>query len=483
MKGHDLGRARQERASAGSDAEAAETRMERDSMGEVAVPESALWGAQTQRAVDNLPFASGPMPARLIHALGAIKAAAARANADCGALDQGMGEAIASAADEVAAGLHDEQFPVDVFQTGSGTSTNMNANEVIAHLAAARYGQPVHPNDHVNASQSSNDVMPTAVHVMAATGVAHGVVPALWHLHSALERLAVEHESTVKAGRTHLMDAAPVTFGQELRGYAMQVARAVERLESTLDRVTEVPLGGTAVGTGLNAPEGFADSALRRLSDDTGLAFHRAADPLEAQSARDTVVELSGQLRVVALSLLKICTDLRWLGSGPHTGLAEIRVPELQPGSSIMPGKVNPVVPEAVSQACMQVVGNDAAIAFATTASNFELNTAVPLMARNLGESLHLLTIGARLLADRAVDGIEVDVGRMRQNAEASPAVAAALNLTLGYDTASRVVHHAERSGVGIRDAVVALGLVADGSITQAQLDDAVDVDRLAHGG
>ena len=483
MKGHDLGRTRQERASAGSDGEGAETRVERDSMGEVAVPESALWGAQTQRALDNLPFASGPMPARLLHALGAVKAAAARANADCGALDQGMGEAIASAAEEVAAGLHDDQFPVDVFQTGSGTSTNMNANEVIAHLAAARYGQPVHPNDHVNASQSSNDVMPTAVHVMAATGVVHGLVPALWHLHSALERVAVAHETTVKAGRTHLMDAAPVTFGQEMRGYAAQVARGVDRLESALTRIAEVPLGGTAVGTGLNAPAGFADAAVARLAADAGVDLRRAVDPVEAQSARDSVVELSGQLRVVALSILKICTDLRWLGSGPHTGLAEIRLPELQPGSSIMPGKVNPVVPEAVSQACMQVVGNDAAIAFAATASNFELNTAVPLMARNLGESLHLLTVGSRLLADRAVDGLEVDVDRMRHNAQASPAVAASLNRTLGYDTASRVVHHAARTGVGIRDAVVALGLVADGSITEDQLDQALDVSRLARGG
>ena len=455
-------------------------RVERDTMGEVSVPADALWGAQTQRAVDNLPFGSGPVPPALLHALGMVKAAAAHANTDLAVLDHGRGEAIARAADEVAAGLHDQQFPVDVFQTGSGTSTNMNANEVIAHLAAQRLGLSVHPNDHVNASQSSNDVFPSALHVAAALGVTQQLVPALWHLHSTLERLAQTHHDTVKAGRTHLMDAAPVTFGQELRGYAAQVARGVERLESTLPRLLELPLGGTAVGTGLNAPAGFAESAVQRLADETGLAFRRARDPFESQSARDAVVELSGQLRVVALSLLKICTDLRWMGSGPRTGLAEITLPELQPGSSIMPGKVNPVVPEAVAQACMQVVGNDTAIAFAATASSFELNTAMPLIARNLCESVALLSTGSRLLADRAVDGLQADVERMRRNAQASPAVAASLNLAFGYDTASRVVHHSLRTGSTVRESVVALGLVADGSITEDQLDAALDVDRLA---
>jgi fumarate hydratase, class II len=461
----------------------AETRTEHDTMGPVEVPAAALWGAQTQRAVDNLPFASGPLPAEVVHALGLVKAAAARANTALGVLEPDVGAAVASAADEVAAGHHDGQFPVDVFQTGSGTSTNMNANEVVAHLASARLGRPVHPNDHVNASQSSNDVFPTAIHVAAAVSVTRGLLPALWHLHAALERLAEENAATVKSGRTHLMDAAPVTFGQELRGYAAQVTRGVDRLQSALTRVVELPLGGTAVGTGLNAPTGFADSAVGWLADSTGLPFDRAADPFEAQSARDAIVELSAQLRGVALSLLKVCNDLRWLGSGPHTGLAEIRLPELQPGSSIMPGKVNPVVPEAVAQACMQVVGNDTAVAFAATASTFELNTAMPVMARNVCESVRLLTVGSRLLADRAVAGITVDAARMRRYAESSPAVAASLNRFLGYDTASRVVHHAERAGCSLREAVVALGLVADGRITEEQLDDALDVDRLARGG
>lgn len=459
-----------------------ERRIEHDAMGQVPVPVTALWGAQTQRAVDNLPFGTGPVPAELVHALGLVKAAAARTNADLGVVDQGVGEAIAVAADEVAAGHYDDQFPVDVFQTGSGTSTNMNANEVVARLAAQRLGHPVHPNDQVNASQSSNDVFPTALHVAAAVAVTRSVVPALWHLHAALERLALQHDDTVKAGRTHLMDAAPLTFGQEVRGWAAQVALGVDRLESTLPRVLELPLGGTAVGTGLNAPEGFAVAAIARICDETGLAFRRARDPLEAQSARDAVVELSGQLRVIALGLLKICTDLRWLGSGPRTGLAELTLPALQPGSSIMPGKVNPVVPEAVSQACMQVVGNDTAVAFAATASSFQLNTAMPLLARNVLESARLVATGARLLADRAVDGVVVDGAQMRRYAEASPAVAAALNRVLGYDTASRVVHHAVARGVSVREAVETLGLVDDGSVTEQQLAEALDVDRLARG-
>jgi fumarate hydratase class II len=313
--------------------------------------------------------------------------------------------------------------------------------------------------------------------------VTGSLVPALWHLHSALERQALAHADTVKAGRTHLMDAAPMTFGQELKGYAAQMALGVERLEAVLPRLWELPLGGTAVGTGLNAPDGFAEAAVDRLAADTGHPFRRARDPFEAQSARDAMVELSGQLRVVALGLLKICTDLRWLGSGPRTGLAEIRLPELQPGSSIMPGKVNPVVPEAVAQACMQVVGNDAAITFAATASTFELNTAVPLIARNALESVRLLATGARLLADRAVDGLVADRDRMRSYALASPAVAAALNGLVGYDRAARVVKHAQRTGVSLRESASALGLLDDGSLTQAQLDAALDVDRLVRGG
>jgi fumarate hydratase class II len=422
------------------------------------------------------------MPAEVIHALGLVKSAAARANVDVGVLHQGIGEAVVAAADEVAAGLHDDQFPVDVFQTGSGTATNMNANEVIAALASTRLGEAVHPNDHVNASQSSNDVIPSAIHLAAARAVTGRLIPALWHLHAALERQAIAHAATVKAGRTHLMDAAPVTFGHELLGYATQVLLGAERLEATLPRLYELPLGGTAVGTGLNAPDGFADAAITWLAGETHLPLRPARNGFEAQSARDALVELSAQLKVVAVGLLKICTDLRWLGSGPRTGLAEIQLPELLPGSSIMPGKVNPIVPEAVSQACMQVVGNDTAVTLGGLAGTFELNTAMPLIARNVCESVRLLAVGARLLADRAVDGLTVDAGRMRAYAEASPAAAAALNRLVGYDTASRVVKHALAHQTSVRQAALDLGLVTEGLLTNDQLDAALDVERLARG-
>jgi fumarate hydratase class II len=366
-------------------------RIEHDSMGDVPVPREALWRAQTQRAVENFPISGLPIDRALIAALASVMGAAASDNAELGVLDADIAAAIHDAAAEVARGDHDAQFPIDVFQTGSGTSSNMNANEVIATLATRSLGREVHPNDHVNASQSSNDVFPTAIHVAATRGVVRDLLPALRHLKESLARKAAETADVVKSGRTHLMDATPVTLGQEMGGYAAQVARGVERLESALPRLAEVPLGGTAVGTGINTPPGFAATVVRRLAEDLDLPLTEARDHFEAQGARDGLVELSGQLRTVAVSLTKVCNDIRWMGSGPRTGLAEIHLPDLQPGSSIMPGKVNPVVPEATLMVCAQVIGNDAAVAFAGASGSFELNVMMPVMARNVLESVRLL--------------------------------------------------------------------------------------------
>ena len=445
-----------------------------------AASEPPLWGTQTELARSNFDIGAETMPIAVVHALALVKAAAARSNADLGVVDQGMAEAIAISADEVAAGTYDEQFPLDVFQTGSGTSTNMNVNEVVASLAATRLGRPVHPNDDVNASQSSNDAVPTAIHLAVADAVVHELVPALWHLHSALEQQAMLHAGTVKPGRTHLMDAVPVTLGQELGGYAMQMALAVERLEATLPRVLEVPLGGTATGTGLNAPPGFAEETLRRLSEDTGLPLTRSRHPFEGQGARDALVELSGQLRVVAVGLVKICNDLRWMGSGPANGLGEVRLPALQAGSSIMPGKVNPVIPEAVVMAATQVVGNDAAVAWAGAQGSFELNAMLPLLARNVLQSLGLLARSCVALADRTVRGLEVDVAALRHAAERSPAIATGLNRYLGYDEVATIVKQALAEQRTIRDVTLARGHVEQGHLTRDQLDEALDVDRLA---
>jgi fumarate hydratase class II len=383
-----------------------ETRVEHDSMGEVRVPGWARWGAQTQRAVENFPVSGERLSRAHIAALARIKAAAAVVNGRLGVLDADLAEAVRSAAEEVAEGRWDAHFPVDVFQTGSGTSSNMNANEVIASLAAERLGRPVHPNDDVNASQSSNDVFPSSIHIAATGGVLRELVPALDRLAAALEAKAAEFAEVVKAGRTHLMDAVPVTLGQEFGGYAAQVRHGVERLRATLPRLAELPLGGTAVGTGLNAPPGFAAAAVTELVRSTGLPLTEARNHFEAQGARDGVVELSGQLRTVAVSLTKIANDLRWMASGPRTGLGEISLPDLQPGSSIMPGKVNPVVPEAVVMVAAQVIGNDAAIAAAGAAGAFELNTMLPVIGRNVLESVRLLAAVSRLLADRTVTGI-----------------------------------------------------------------------------
>ncbi|MGH3931226.1 MAG: class II fumarate hydratase, partial [Pseudonocardiaceae bacterium] len=383
-------------------------RIERDTMGEVQVPAGALYRAQTQRAVDNFPISGRGLERSQIRALGLVKAACARVNGEFGVLEAGLARDIAAAADEVAAGEHDAQFPVDVFQTGSGTSSNMNANEVIATLASRACAVEVHPNDHVNASQSSNDVFPTTIHLAATEAVTHDVVPALVHLASVLIRKSEQWSAVVKAGRTHLMDAVPITLGQEAGGWAAQARRGVERLESCLPRLAELPIGGTAVGSGLNAPAGFGAAVVEQLRRSTGLdILSEARDHFEAQGARDGLVECSGALRTVAVSLFKIANDIRWLGSGPRTGLAELRLPDLQPGSSIMPGKVNPVTCEATMMVAAQVIGNDACVAFAGSQGNLELNVMMPVMARNLLESARLLAAAARLLADKVVEGAE----------------------------------------------------------------------------
>ena len=456
-------------------------RVERDTMGQVRVPDWAKWRAQTQRAVENFPISGVRLEREHIRALALIKAAAASVNADLGVIPSDVADAIRSAALEVAAGGYDNHFPIDVFQTGSGTSSNMNMNEVVAELASERLGRPVHPNDHVNASQSSNDTFPTSMHIAATRSVTADLVPALEHLAGALEAKEVEFADVVKSGRTHLMDATPVTLGQEFGGYAAQVRYGVERLQTTLPRVAELPLGGTAVGTGINTPPGFAALVIEALARESGLPLTEARNHFEAQGARDGLVELSGQLRTIAVGLVKICNDLRWMGSGPRTGLAEIRLPDLQPGSSIMPGKVNPVIPEAVVMVCAQVVGNDAAVAFAGAAGNFELNVALPVMARNLLESIRLLATSTRLLADRCVAGIEADVERCREYAESSPSVVTPLNRYIGYENAATVAKTALAERKTIRQVVVEHGYVERGDISETQLDEALDVLRMTH--
>ena len=451
-------------------------RIEHDTMGEVLVPADALYRAQTQRAVENFPISGTRLERRHVEALARIKKAAALANARLGVLPDDVAAAIAAAADEVATGELDAHFPVDVYQTGSGTSSNMNANEVLATLATRHLGRDVHPNDHVNASQSSNDVFPTSVHVAAALGVVRDLVPALEHLESALEAKASEFAGVVKAGRTHLMDATPVTLGQEFSGYAAAVRYGVERLVAALPRVTEVPLGGTAVGTGINTPPRFAAEVIELLRDDLELPLREARNHFEAQGARDGLVELSGALRTVAVSLTKICNDLRWMGSGPNTGLAEIALPDLQPGSSIMPGKVNPVIPEAVLMVCSRVVGNDATVAWAGASGAFELNVQIPVMGQALLESVRLLTNAARVLADRAVSGTTANVDRARAYAESSPSIVTPLNRVIGYEAAAKVAKHAVARGITVREAVVELGHVERGEVTEAQLDAALDV-------
>ncbi|MDI2128861.1 class II fumarate hydratase [Yinghuangia seranimata] len=456
-------------------------RVEHDSMGEIRVPAHAKWRAQTQRAVGNFPISGGTLEHAHIAALARIKAAAAGVNAELGVLDKDLAAAVQEAAAEVVEGRWDDQFPIDVFQTGSGTSSNMNMNEVLATLASELLGRDVHPNDHVNASQSSNDVFPSSIHIAATAAVTHDLVPALDHLADALSRKAEEFAGVVKSGRTHLMDATPVTLGQEFGGYAAQVRYGVERLEAVLPRVAELPLGGTAVGTGINTPPGFSARVVDVLATTTGLPFTEARDHFEAQGARDALVELSGQLRTIAVGFNKIANDLRWMGSGPRTGLAEIHLPDLQPGSSIMPGKVNPVIPEAVGQVVAQVIGNDAAIAFGGAAGNFELNVMLPVIARNLLESIRLLANVARLLADRTVDGITADVERLREYAESSPSIVTPLNRYLGYEEAAAIAKQSLAERKTIRQVVLERGHVAEGRLTEEQLDEALDVLRMTH--
>ncbi|MFF1735683.1 class II fumarate hydratase [Streptomyces sp. NPDC058247] len=454
-------------------------RIEHDSMGEVRVPADAKWRAQTQRAVENFPISGQRLERAHIEALARIKAAAAHVNAELGVVDKDIAQAIAESAGEVADGRWDDQFPVDVFQTGSGTSSNMNTNEVLATLATERLGRDVHPNDHVNASQSSNDVFPSSIHIAATAAVTHELIPALGHLRAALERKAEEFADVVKSGRTHLMDATPVTLGQEFGGYAAQVAYGIERLQASLPRLAELPLGGTAVGTGINTPPGFSAAVIAEVARTTGLPLAEARNHFEAQGARDGIVEMSGQLRTIAVGLTKIANDLRWMASGPRTGLAEINLPDLQPGSSIMPGKVNPVIPEAVLMVAAQVTGNDATVATAGAAGNFELNVMLPVIAKNVLESIRLLTNVARLLADRTVDGITANRERAREYAESSPSVVTPLNKYIGYEEAAKVAKKSLAERKTIREVVLGGGYVERGDLTVGQLDEALDVLRM----
>ncbi len=454
-------------------------RTEQDSMGEVRVPLDAKWRAQTQRAVENFPISGRPIERELIAALASIKGASAAIRGKQGLLDATKADAIAAAATEVAHGEWDAQFPIDVFQTGSGTSSNMNANEVLATLAAERLGRPVHPNDDVNDPFSSNDQFPAAMHIAAARAIAVDLIPALTHLAEALQERAEAFADVVKSGRTHLMDATPVTLGQEFGGYAAAVSYGVERLHGVLSRVGELPLGGTAVGTGINAPAGLAAEVIEALAGELDLPLTEARDHFEAQGSRDALVEASGVLRTVAVSLNKISNDIRWMGSGPRTGLTEIFLPDLQPGSSIMPGKVNPVLCEAVCQVVAQVVGNDAAVAFGGAAGNFELNVMLPVIARNLLESIRLLANVSRVFADRCVAGIQANEERCREYAESSPSIVTPLNHYVGYDEAAKIAKQALAERRTIREVVIERGHVPD-RISEEQLDEVLDVLSMA---
>ncbi|MGW6377030.1 class II fumarate hydratase [Rhodococcus sp. NPDC055112] len=454
-------------------------RIEHDTMGEVRVPIDALWRAQTQRAVENFPISGRGLERAQIRAMGLLKAACAQVNKDLGLLDAVKADAIIAAAGEIAEGRHDDQFPIDVFQTGSGTSSNMNANEVIASIAKGN-GVEVHPNDHVNMSQSSNDTFPTATHLAATESAVKALIPALDHLRLALFDKAAEWKSVVKSGRTHLMDAVPVTLGQEFGGYTRQVEAGIERIMSALPRLGELPIGGTAVGTGLNAPDGFGPLVVAELLRATGIdALSPARNSFEAQAARDGLVEASGALRTIAVSLTKIANDIRWMGSGPLTGLGEIQLPDLQPGSSIMPGKVNPVLPEAVTQVAAQVVGNDAAVAWGGAAGAFELNVYIPMMARNLLESFRLLANVSRLFADKCVSGLVANTDHLKTLAESSPSIVTPLNSAIGYEEAAAVAKEALKERKTIRQTVIDRGLVPE-KLTEAELDRRLDVLAMA---
>ena len=458
-----------------------EYRIEHDTMGEVKVPKDALWRAQTQRAVENFPISGRGLESQQIRALGLLKAACAQVNKDLGNLDAEKADAIIAAAKEIADGKHDDQFPIDVFQTGSGTSSNMNTNEVIASIAKAN-GVEVHPNDHVNMGQSSNDTFPTATHVAATEAAASDLIPALKVLQESLEKKAKEWHEVVKSGRTHLMDATPVTLGQEFSGYARQIELGVQRVEATLERLGELAIGGTAVGTGINTPAEFGGKVTEELIKLTGIEqLSEAKNHFEAQANRDGLVEFSGAMRTVAVSLYKIANDIRLMGSGPLAGFAEIHLPDLQPGSSIMPGKVNPVLCETATQVSAQVIGNDAAVAFGGTQGQFELNVFIPMMARNVLESSRLLANTARQFATKLVDGIEPNEERMRTLAESSPSIVTPLNSAIGYENAAKIAKHAVKEGITIRQATIDLGFVDGEKLTEEELDKRLDVLSMAN--
>ena len=453
-------------------------RTEKDSMGELQVPADALWGAQTQRAVDNFPISGLTMPPQFVSALGLVKWAAAGANSELGLLKSDIAVAIQKAALSVADGKHDAHFPIDIFQTGSGTSSNMNANEVISHLATEALGKEVHPNDHVNMSQSSNDVIPTCVHVSAAMAIHDKLVPALAHLSKTLEKKADETRDVVKTGRTHLMDAMPVTLGQELDGWRSQVDHGTERLNDTMKRLVALAQGGTAVGTGINAHPRFGNKVAVLLSERTGIPFVSADSKFESLSSQDAAVETSGQLRVLAVSLTKIANDLRWMNSGPLAGIGEIELPALQPGSSIMPGKVNPVIPEAVAMVCAQVVGNDATIAMAGQSGNFQLNVMLPVVAYNLLQSIEILANACNCLANDAIAGFKVNTDNINRALDRNPILVTALNPVIGYEKGAAVAKAAYKEGRPVKD--VARDMT---DLTDEELDRLLDPAELTKGG
>src|ERR687889_457741 len=462
-------------------------RRERNSMGEVEVPRDAPFGPQTRRALDNFPISELRKPRRCIEALGAIKLEAANVNHELGLLEEGVKNAIVEAAEEVVDGRLDNQFVLDVFQTGSGTSTNMNANEVVSNRAIQILGgelgskEPVHPNDHVNMGQSSNDVVPTAIHLSALISIKEDLLPALEKLQGALEDKSREFDEVVKTGRTHLQDATPIRLGQEFKGYAGQVQRSIGRVRKAQEDLTEVALGGTAVGTGVNTHPEFAGKVCERLSERFGIEVRETENHFQAQSAMDGTVFVSGALKTVAVSLMKVANDIRWLGAGPRANLAEVQLPEVQPGSSIMPGKVNPVIPESTILVAAQVIGNDATITFAGTTGNFELNVTLPLMARNVLESIRLLANVSRILADRTVDGITANEARCRELAESSPSIVTPLNKYIGYEEAAKVAKQSLAEQKTIRQVVVERGYVEQGKLTEQQLDEALDVLSMTH--
>ncbi len=454
------------------------SRVEKDSMGEIKVPSDALYGAQTQRAVDNFPVSGLRMPRPFIRALGLIKASAARVNRDLDLLPAGIAEAVMAAAEEVANGAHDAHFPIDVFQTGSGTSSNMNANEVVARLAGERAGAPVHPNDHVNMCQSSNDVIPTAVHLSATLEICERLLPALAHLADTLSAKANNLKSVVKTGRTHLMDAMPVRLDQEIGGWASQIRDGISRIEDSLDRLRALPIGGTAVGTGINAHEAFGERMAADLSKVTGVAFKISPDRFAAMSAQDAAVEMSGQLKVLAVSLMKISNDLRWMNSGPLAGLGEIQLPALQPGSSIMPGKVNPVIPEAVAMACAQVMGNDVCVGVAGQSGNFQLNVMLPVIAHNLLQSISILSSSATLLADKAIAGFGVNEERLMEALDRNPILVTALNAVIGYERGAAIAKKAYAEGRAVIDVAK-----EETDLSEEELSRLLDPEALTHGG